>query len=273
MEVYKIENGKINTRALEVHIVNHCNLRCDHCCSYSPFLKKWEITPDLVYRDLSKLKNYIKPSFLKIVGGEPTLHSNLLEVLRVARSSEISSTISLTTNGHFFDRISDECLELLDWITISVYPERNYSNDDLKKFIRHAKKFNVKINSKIQDNFVQMNREIVSSSAETKTVFKDCWIHHSCHSVRDGHFYSCTRTQYLKSMSAENFEGDSIYIHDRNEKNMVTKLRDYLNREEPLKTCYLCKGGQEHTRVQRQLNTSEVQEKTKLINEQCKKVN
>ena len=28
---YGILEGKVQTRALEYHIADHCNLRCDHC--------------------------------------------------------------------------------------------------------------------------------------------------------------------------------------------------------------------------------------------------
>src|SRR5689334_21031840 len=42
---YRIVNGKVQTRALEYHVADHCNLHCDHCCSFSPILKKWLADP------------------------------------------------------------------------------------------------------------------------------------------------------------------------------------------------------------------------------------
>ncbi len=74
---YKIVNGRVETRALEYHIVDHCNLRCDQCCSFSPMLKSWQVDPDQFEKDLLQVGKFVAPSFLKIVGGEPLLHPEL----------------------------------------------------------------------------------------------------------------------------------------------------------------------------------------------------
>lgn len=274
MERYKIEDGKIPTRALEVHILNHCNLNCDHCCSYSPLLKKWEIEPEQVQKDLLAIKKYLRPSFLKIVGGEPTLHSKLLEILKVAKASSISPIVSLTTNGNFLSKVTDECLEYLDWITVSIYPKRNYTNEDIKKFAKKAKSFGVTMNWKVQDKFVNMNRPELADHKTSKETFQGCWIHHRCHSVREGYFYCCTRTQYLKALSKnDSFNKDGIPIEKMENSSTLLDIKNYLNREEPLLSCRLCKGGQADLSQQVQLTPkAKFLEKQRVLN-QCQEIN
>ena len=274
MDRYYVKEGKIPTRALEVHIVDHCNLRCDHCCSFSPILKKWEVDPEDVRRDLAEIKKYLQPSFLKIVGGEPTLHSRFREILEVAKGSEVSPVVSLTTNGNFFDRVTDDCLKLLDWVTVSVYPTKNYTNKDLKDFAKRAKQFDVTENWKVQDKFVNMNREKLSCYDEAKETFQGCWIHHRCHSIRLGSFYCCTRTQYLKALSSnDEFGVDGIELRQEDETVVLGQIKDYLNRSEPLKTCYLCKGGQAELSTQVQLTPSEKKEERERVLRQCEEIN
>jgi Radical SAM superfamily len=82
---YRLQDGKVRTRALEYHIADHCNLRCDHCCSFSPILKKWFADPDEFERDLRAVSRVVAPEFVKIVGGEPLLHPEIERLLIIAR--------------------------------------------------------------------------------------------------------------------------------------------------------------------------------------------
>ncbi|MGP1667113.1 MAG: hypothetical protein ACTS5I_14665, partial [Rhodanobacter sp.] len=49
---YRVQDGRILTRSLEAHIVDHCNLTCAECCSLSPLLPAWLADPDALARDL-----------------------------------------------------------------------------------------------------------------------------------------------------------------------------------------------------------------------------
>ena len=96
---YGIEDGRVRTRALEYHIADHCNLRCDHCCSFSPILKKWFADPDEFERDLSAVGRVVRPEFVKIVGGEPLLHPQLERLLIIAKSLAVGPRIQFRHGG------------------------------------------------------------------------------------------------------------------------------------------------------------------------------
>ena len=49
---YELVSGRIKTRSLESHIVDHCNLHCWGCCSLSPYLPPWFMDPADLERDL-----------------------------------------------------------------------------------------------------------------------------------------------------------------------------------------------------------------------------
>ena len=69
MQRHSLLEGKVGISALEYHVVDHCNLRCDHCCSYSPILKKWFADTETFERDLKAVRRVVAPEFFKIVGG------------------------------------------------------------------------------------------------------------------------------------------------------------------------------------------------------------
>ena len=79
------------------HSADHCNLRCDGCCSLSPYLPKWYIEPEDLRRDLALARRSLAPTWFKLVGGEPLPHPELVQCLRIARDSPSSrETVNLS---------------------------------------------------------------------------------------------------------------------------------------------------------------------------------
>ena len=73
-------------------------------------------------RDLSVAARVLAPRVFKLVGGEPLLHPELVELVEVARRAAIAPRISLTTNGLLLPRMSEPFWRGLDAVTISLYP-------------------------------------------------------------------------------------------------------------------------------------------------------
>lgn len=70
---------------LDVHITHTCNERCAGCCHYCEYgLPKFFITPAEFRSWLAPWAPRIEPSTLVILGGEPTLHPQLCELLEIA---------------------------------------------------------------------------------------------------------------------------------------------------------------------------------------------
>lgn len=87
----------------QIHILDGCNLRCKHC-----YVGDRRIEPELplplneVIRRIQILKDFqIRHGFtghtMNISGGEPTIHPNILEIIKEIRKREI--TPFLLTNG------------------------------------------------------------------------------------------------------------------------------------------------------------------------------
>src|SRR5262245_27812007 len=109
---YLIQDGRALTHSLELHVVDHCNLRCRECCTLSPFLPDRVADPEELRAGLDRARSVLRPEMLKISGGEPLLHPRLEACLRAARESGISPVVSMTTNGHLLQKMPDPCWEL-----------------------------------------------------------------------------------------------------------------------------------------------------------------
>ncbi|HEX5364796.1 MAG TPA: hypothetical protein VFW59_11050, partial [Gallionella sp.] len=179
---YPIEGGKIKTRALEAHIVDHCNLRCEGCCSLSPFLPESFTGPADLAADLALVSQVLSPTFLKLVGGEPLLHPDLIECLVVAKQSSVAPVLYVTTNGLLLPKMPDDFWRLIDGLTISLYPSPALPQKTISLVLERAEQFGVHLNWKRQDVFVQMDRTHPSDDAELDaSVFSVCWLRRRCH--------------------------------------------------------------------------------------------
>jgi tetratricopeptide (TPR) repeat protein len=84
---------------LEVHAVDHCNHNCRWCHNYSPFAPKRNYEAREYFDGLDVLKkNNINYHALSVMGGEPFLHSNLIE-FSYTLLERYRKPLMLTTNG------------------------------------------------------------------------------------------------------------------------------------------------------------------------------
>jgi hypothetical protein len=260
---YRIVDGKVQTRALEYHIADHCNLRCDHCCSFSPILKKWFADPNRFESDLRSVGRVVQPQFLKIVGGEPLLHPELERLLVIARSLAVGRRIQLTTNAFLIDRLSARGWECLDMLAVSLYPEPALPNERIRWIAREARRRKVEVNWKVQDKFTCLDRTEPADYQEAARTFQDCWIRHRCNSIKHGRFYCCTRPQYVQKFAADPrpFEEDGIALDDVDAAEVALRIKRHLEQTEPLHSCFLCQGGNAPLDTNRQLSAEAVARK------------
>ena len=120
---YRTEAGRVKTRSLEAHIVDHCNLACAECCSLSPLLPAWLAEPESIGQDLRRAAKVLSPGIFKLVGGEPLLHPRLIDIIRCVRDANIAPVISITTNGLKLGEMPGDFWKQIDALTISRYPK------------------------------------------------------------------------------------------------------------------------------------------------------
>ncbi len=259
---YAVADGRVLTRSLEAHIVDHCNLTCAECCSLSPLLPAWEAEPASISRDLRLAAKVVRPRVFKLVGGEPLLHTRLLDVIDAVRTSGIAPVVSLTTNGIRLGDMADDFWRAVDALTISRYPRPGLSNALVAHIEEQAARFDVRLNWKVQNDFTVMTRDQPSTDhADTRDIYDNCWIRERCHMVRDGMFYTCTRPAHFHTLHGgrKDYQGDGLALRD--DARMQGDLLAYLNREQPLEACKECLGGaapQAPHRIMRRAEVAEI---------------
>lgn len=255
-ENYQLKDGRVVTNSLEIHIVDHCNLKCWGCCSLSPISNKHCVSPEQIAKDLSLVKPLISPKRMKLVGGEPLLHKGIIDCLKAAKEAEIAPSLSITTNGFLLNRVDRAFWTLVDHITVSLYPDPVLPDKTIDLIKQQAYDHDVEVNWKTQAEFVNMDRDNPDTlGSETEEIYTHCWLRRRCHLIANGRFYTCTRPSHFHSVSRldnSKFEDDGILLEENH------NIIDYLIRKKPLNSCYLCLGGSSSVKPHHQLSVSEV---------------
>ena len=259
---YPLVDGRIQTHSLEVHVTDHCNLRCAGCCVLSPLAARRFVTPEELTRDLAWAGRVLRPTIFKLSGGEPLLAPDIVQLARVVKESGIAPTVSMTSNGVLLARAPDALFEQLDAITVSIYPGVGIDEDDLAALRVRAARFGVLLNEKRQNDFQGMTRPAPEGDAAVvRAVFESCWLRHRCHTLRDGVFYACSRPPGLAALAGAGHSAahDGLSLAPRTD--LSDQLRAYLERSEPLASCTHCLGGTGGFVPFRQLTRREVKER------------
>ena len=256
---YPVIDGRVKTRSLEAHIVDHCNLTCAQCCSLSPLLAPWFADPASLATDLRRAARVLQPAVFKLVGGEPLLHPQLADIVQAVRESGIAPRVSLTTNGLKLDAMPDAVWQAIDGLTISRYPRPRLSDALIAHIEAQAARFAVALNWKVQDTFTHMDRDTpLAMGDEARDLYQHCWIRERCHLIRDGVFYTCTRPAHFHTLygGTRDFDADGLPL--REDEGMLDDMLAYLQRETPLQACLHCQGGSAPVAPHRMLRRGEV---------------
>ena len=254
MKNVQFRDGKVyNPEGLEINAVLHCNMSCKSCAHLSPLFKKKNIDLDMVGHDLEILSHSYHASYVKIMGGEPLLNPNLVELIKSVTSTGIADEILLTTNGTLLHNAPEELWDVIDSLELSLYPSRLPDQEKIESFKSKAALHKVKLLINYYENFrISYSENRNEDISLVQDVYDTCKLAHFWHShtVIDGWFYRCPQSIFIPQQEVAggwNSEIDGIRISS--EPGFAESLFKFLTRSQPLKACENCLGsvGKSHS--------------------------
>ena len=245
---YAVADGRILTDGLEVVIATHCNLRCRACAYLSPVMPVATVPPAQIQRDLSALARCFHASEVRVLGGEPLLHPELVPVLQVIRASGVSDTIRVITNGLLLPRMPAGFWSLIDEVSVSMYPGRQLDGDAAAAVARTAEKHGVRLRMKYFHYFRESYSEFGTRDARlVERIYRTCQMANvwRCNTVLNGCLYRCPQSAFLPSiLHPPRQDGgpppDGLAITDS--PGFARRLLAFLESPEPLLACANCLG-------------------------------
>lgn len=127
---------RIRIPYLEMHVTHACNLACDGCSHYSNRLTKGMVSLDDAGGWMAKWEPRVEVLQFGLLGGEPTLHPQLVSFFPLVRSYWPNAKLILKTNGLHLDRHPDLESTLREVGARVVISQHGRSPEYLARFTR-----------------------------------------------------------------------------------------------------------------------------------------
>lgn len=241
-------SNKLWRPAIEFNLTEHCNLKCTHCDHASSILPTKFADLESFARDIKELSTVLHAGEFKFLGGEPLLHPQLVDFLKIAKDTQIANRLILVTNGLLLHKAPDEIWELIDGMWISIYPGIKY-RFDWDWVQRIADEYQIFVWRKETPELTERSLiQEIENEELVRMIFQNCDLAHleSCHTIYEGRYYICEPAVWMEPRLAlhgitfKNRESDSVAIHDN--PNLYEDLDNLIRRQEPLEACRYCLG-------------------------------
>ena len=239
---------RLRTHSCEANIVSHCNLRCRYCDQWAPFWDQEFMPLGVLEHDLRRLAEALLVFEFKILGGEPLLSPQLLDVISIVRESGVTENVTIVTNGLLLDRLSADVWDSIDRMCISLYPGVKYrmSVEEASVLAReHDVELFVQDHIKYPFRLTSLNRRIEDDRL-IRIAHRYCADRRTCNTIHHGRFFACTPATVfrarMKRLGIDESQTSTDYVSIHECEDLRAALEEYLERASPLDGCAYCLG-------------------------------
>lgn len=244
---WRLVDGRVRARSLEVPVVDHCNLACRACSHLSPAFERRALSLEAVEQDLRRLAAGFSAECALLLGGEPLLHPDIVSAIEVVRRSGIAGAVGIETNGLLLERAPEELWRQIDRVRITAYPGHPLSAELVTACRRLAGEHAVELEIERQTMMCETHASRgTDERALIQRIYDTCRLVHEwhCHTVVDGVFYKCPQAYCIATVlgaePGQEVADDGVTL-DRGD-DLGARLLAYLEAPEPLAACRRCLG-------------------------------
>ena len=185
-------------KSIAVHLVDHCNLRCCGCDHFAPLAKKRFEELDVFEKDIKRFAELssAKLGILKLMGGEPLLHPQLTDFMRIARQYLPDTRIEVVTNAILLNLQKENFWNACKEYNIVIVPTKYPLKINYEKAEQTAESYGVKLEYYGNTNSVLKTSYHIPLDLEGKqdavNNFLNCFHANNCVFLKQGKLYTCT---------------------------------------------------------------------------------
>ena len=227
---------RMTTLYVEIQLCDRCNLDCAYCSHLSPVSKPVTISLETLEAECHRLA-HVGVDEVNLMGGEPLLHPQVCDAIKLTRSILPNIKLIVSTNGLLLPRMSKDfwqcCRDNKVVLRITPYPKAKNGTLNYFKYVWLIRKNRVRMES--TGWRFGFRHQLLSEKAEYDATsnYLRCQLH--CTQVRDATLWPCAYVAYafnLNNKFGTNFKtaaGDSLPLDDIT----ATDLRLWLLRTKP----------------------------------------
>lgn len=185
-------DGRVPIPHIDVMVCTACQLRCVACTNFMGAVPM-EIWPAReIMRDVDHAARVMHAKVACLLGGEPTSHPKLLELMRHTAQSGLADRVQVLTNGMRLHRMRPEFWAELDWLKISIYPGKTPpENIDMAKRMQREHGFQLDFYDVQGDPFRAVLTDRPHEGDGAQRVYEGCWYRTYTRKLEQGYLYRC----------------------------------------------------------------------------------
>lgn len=235
--------------SISVHIVEHCNLNCRGCDNFSPIAEKKFECIENFEKDIKRIAELSNGELgqLKLLGGEPLLHPQIIRFLKVSRKYLPNTDIKIVTNGILLTSQSEEFWKACKINNIIIVVTKYPIKLDFEKMENLAASYGVQYKYYGNSAVIKYSHKIpldLKGEQDIYRNFKHCHHANKCVFLRDGKLYPCSippNIHHFNSYFNQSIpicEEDGIDIYNTESMDKVLK---FLAKPIPFcRYCFVC---------------------------------
>ncbi len=230
----------------EVQVVEHCNLRCVNCNHFAPLASEQYLDVAGYERDCRRLSELFcsEVEFIHLMGGEPLLHPQINEIMKITRSCFQYGHICLVTNGLLLSKMTQEFWDICKTHHIEIDVTDYPIPLDQELYKKKASENQVSLSyygGEDKNKMLRLPIDVKGDFDPVENFHKCPWANYWVTLRGDGKIYTCTKAacaEHLKNyfdldiaLSEQNAV-DIYKVHDAEE--LMRKLA------QPIPFCRYC---------------------------------
>lgn len=206
----KLETIKTSGFRFEVHLTEHCNLNCKGCSHFSPLANEEFLRIESFEKDMERMAELFSKDSIQMItllGGEPLLHPQVNDFMRIVVKNFPNMPLQLVTNGLLLHNKSksfwETCRATGTFIRVSHYP----ISLDFLALKEKAMTEGVELFVEPEEAPKNFHKDIydLSGSLNEHLSHSACEIFGSCCQLNSGKFFPCN--------NAANFHHLNIFFN------------------------------------------------------------
>lgn len=232
--------------SLEYHLCEHCNLNCLGCDNFSPLAGESYEDINRFMKDMERfsLLTYGKLKVLKLLGGEPLLHPEIENFIRVSRQYFPNTKIIIITNAIKLIDMPDSFFTTCFEYNITISPTKYPINIPWDTIKNKMKKFSLKLEFFDGENTVKtlyhMTLDLFGTQDPVES-FLNCYHANNCIFLREGKLYPCSvapNIHHFNKFFGVNLEVDDDDYIDIFNVNSYKEISSFISK--PIPFCRYC---------------------------------